>query len=81
MVLVPIIWLELTVFLTGAGGVQNNNQGGLIGAALILSGFGQGKVHSLLKIVSVLQELATNVSVYLFVFLLSHATCLWLGAS
>jgi len=81
MVLAPMVWLELTFYLTGMGFAENSSPGGMIGAALILSGFGQSKVHSLLRVVCVLQELAYDVAIYLFVFLMSHATSLWLGVS
>ncbi|XP_065344504.1 uncharacterized protein LOC135942359 [Cloeon dipterum] len=78
-ILVPLFIIEFPVYVMNLGRSEKGT--GLLGAALVLSGIGQSKTHSLLRTVCLLQEIATDVAVYLFVFLLCHATFLWLGIS
>ncbi|XP_059483166.1 uncharacterized protein LOC132201196 isoform X2 [Neocloeon triangulifer] len=79
MVLVPLLVMELPFVIMRASDGQN--AGGLLGAALILSGISQTKAHSLLKTICVVQEIASDVAIYLFIFLLSHVAFLWLDIS
>ncbi|KAF4519585.1 hypothetical protein B566_EDAN003752 [Ephemera danica] len=73
-VLVPLLVVHLSLALIPGqhSAASSKNSGGLLGAALMLSGLTQSKAHGLLKTACTLKNLFTDLAFYIFSFVISH---------